>query len=687
VLGELRTEFVNERLSNSRRINIMKLRKILDARGKQRLTTVVAQIILLTLVLGMFHTTVLAALPHVFNDGFESGDLSNWTTVNGLVVQQDEVYAGEYAVRGTSTTGTPAYASKQLSETYNELYYRLWFKVISQGEANQIVLQRFRTATNVAIMGVFVGQTGKLSLRNDVANINVASTTTVTEGVWHQLQVRIVINGASGQSEVWLDGVRIDALSITQDFGTNPVGYIQLGESSALRIFDIALDRVAVDTEFIDPADPPEVVTPPTSVTVDVWTGVTQQDPITLEHDQATRVNYPGVNDGPVELSSTTADPIVGSEALIYSVNGTAVSFSESMGLPESQMDNNYWLPWYNNVGLDTQLRIANVTSQTANVQLFIGGNEITNCTPIPSQPYPYELSEGESVRVSCVGVNDGPVRIQSNVDIVAAERIIYKVNNASTSFTEMMALPESQLDDTYWLPWYNNVGLDTQLRIANVTSQTTTVKLFIGVDEVSNCTTIPNMPYPYELGEGESVRVSCAGVNNGPMRVQSDNNVKIVVAERVIYKVNGVNTSFAELMGLPDLQLDNTYWLPWYDNVGMDTQLRFGNVSNATATVKVFIAGVEMTTGCTPIPAMPYPYELDPGESIRVSCASNTGPVEIVSTQDIVAAERVIYKANGINTSFTEMMAMPAGQLDTTFWMPWYNNVGLFSELRLGVP
>jgi hypothetical protein len=50
-------------------------------------------------------------------------------------------------------------------------------------------------------------------------------------------------------------------------------------------------------------------------------------------------------------------------------------------------------------------------------------------------------------------------------VPIVAAERLIYKVNNVGTSFSEMMALPDSQLDSTYWLPWYNNVDLDTQLR------------------------------------------------------------------------------------------------------------------------------------------------------------------------------------------------------------------------------
>jgi len=47
----------------------------------------------------------------------------------------------------------------------------------------------------------------------------------------------------------------------------------------------------------------------------------------------------------------------------------------------------------------------------------------------------------------------------------VAAERVIYKVNGAPTSFSEMMALPNSQLNTTYWLPWYNNVDLDTQLR------------------------------------------------------------------------------------------------------------------------------------------------------------------------------------------------------------------------------
>jgi hypothetical protein len=44
---------------------------------------------------------------------------------------------------------------------------------------------------------------------------------------------------------------------------------------------------------------------------------------------------------------------------------------------------------------------------------------------------------------------------------------VIYKINGASTSFSEMMGLPNGLLDARYWMPWYNNVDLDTQLRFA----------------------------------------------------------------------------------------------------------------------------------------------------------------------------------------------------------------------------
>ena len=80
----------------------------------------------------------------------------------------------------------------------------------------------------------------------------------------------------------------------------------------------------------------------------------------------------------------------------------------------------------------------------------------------MPGGPIP--LAPGESVRRSFPGINAGPVEIVSNVNIVAAERVIQKVDDLPTSFSEMMGLPSNLLSTTYWLPWYNNVGLFTKL-------------------------------------------------------------------------------------------------------------------------------------------------------------------------------------------------------------------------------
>ena len=346
---------------------------------------------------------------------------------------------------------------------------------------------------------------------------------------------------------------------------------------------------------------------------------------------------------------------------MIYKVNGVNTSFSEMLGLPDGQLDTTYWLPWYNNVDLDTQLRFANVSTQQATVHVLIGGQEM--------QGSPIILAPGESTRKSFVGINNGPVKIVSDVPIVAAERVIYKVNNINTSFSEMMALPNNGLDTSYWLPWYNNVDLDTQLRFANVSTSTATVHIYIGGVEMTGS--------PSTLAPGVSIRKSFAGINSGPVKIGSDQT--IVAAERVIYKVNGVNTSFSETMALPNVQLDTTYWLPWYNNVDLDTQLRFANVNNSTATVHILIGGAEM---------MGSPFTLVAGASTRKSFAGmNAGPVQIVSDVPVAASERVIYKVNNINTSFSEMMGLPDGLLDTVFWLPWYNNVDLDTQLRFGLP
>jgi hypothetical protein len=767
-----------------------------------------------------------ATTPLLFTDDFESGDMSNWTFTTGLNVQSQDVYAGTYAAQGIST-GTATWAYKQLDAGQNDIYYRLRFKINSLGSTTY--LMRFRTVTSTSLLGVYLTNAGKLAYRNDIAGTPTISNTSVTNGVWHALQVRVLINGTESQTEVWLDGVYIDDLSNIESLSTTPVRRVQMGENSSGRTYNILFDNVTVHTSLIN-MTPPEITlseplenaivredvaisaaasddvgidrveffangeligtdftepysliwdstaasdgavtltaraldiasnsttsagrvvtvdnTPP-AVTIDsgpsgtvnsssatftfssnepstfvcfiddeeiegcaspqtfndladgshtfqvtatdiagnndptpavrtwivdtapppvdeihVSIGGVEQDSYILEPGQSLRQSYAGVNAGPVKINNSNVTPIIAAERLIYKVNGINTSFTEMMGLPDTQLDTTYWLPWYNNVDLDTQLRFANVTGSTATVHVLIGGQEMTGS--------PFTLAPGESTRKSFIGINAGPVKITSDQNIVAAERLIYKANGVNTSFAEMMALPNSQLDTTYYLPWYNNVDLDTQLRFANVSTSSASVHVYVGGVEMQGS--------PFTLLAGASTRKSFAGVNSGPVKIVSDQN--IVAAERLIYKVNGVDASFSEMMALPNSQLNTTYWLPWYNNVDLDTQLRFANTTNSTATVHIYIGGTEMQGS---------PFTLLANESTRKSFTNiNVGPVEIASNVAIVAAERLIYKVNGVNTSFSEMMALPNNQLDTTYWFPWYNNVDLDTQLRFGMP
>ena len=76
----------------------------------------------------------------------------------------------------------------------------------------------------------------------------------------------------------------------------------------------------------------------------------------------------------------------------------------------------------------------------------------------------------------------------------------------------------------------------------------------------------------------------SFTNINNGPVKIFSSDNTSLIASQRIIYKATGgVDVSSTEMMGLPDSQLDNIYWLPWYNNKDLDTQLRFANVSDAT--------------------------------------------------------------------------------------------------------
>jgi hypothetical protein len=174
-------------------------------------------------------------------------------------------------------------------------------------------------------------------------------------------------------------------------------------------------------------------------------------------------------------------------------------------------------------------------------------------------------------------------------------------------------------------------------------------------------------------IPNGASTRVGFAGVDNGPVKVDSINGINILTALRVIWKEPGVRTSYSEMMGLPTEQLSTEYWFPWYNNAApnsMDQAFRIANVNASSAAIQVWVGSTLRDS-----------FTLNPNTSIRVGYNIDNGPIKILCTdctgsEKIIAAMRVIWREPAQRFSYSEMMGLPKEQLSDEYWFPWYNNV-----------
>ena len=381
------------------------------------------------------------------------------------------------------------------------------------------------------------------------------------------------------------------------------------------------------------------------------------------------RVNYAGVDSGPVVVLNSDGTPIIAALRDAWTPPGkTAItSFAQIMGLPATQLSDTYYFPAYNNVNLDEQIRFGNVGVFDTTVTVTIGG--VVRGT--------YFLHPSEQKRVNYAGVDSGPVVVSSSggIKIIAAMRDAWTPPGQTgiTSFVQLMGLPAGQLSTKYVFPAYNNVNLDEQIRFGNVGGAQTTVTVTIG--GVVRGT--------YILQPNEQKRVNYAGVDSGPVVVKSSGGVKIIAAIRDAWTPPGKTaiTTYAQLMGLPAELLSDQYIFPAYNNVNLDEQVRFGNVGIAQTTVTVTIGGVERGS-----------YILQPSEQKRVNYAGlDSGPVIVSSSGGvkIIAALRDAWTPPGQTgmTSFIQLMGLPSGQLSDTYYFPSYNNVTLNEQVRFGMP
>lgn len=223
---------------------------------------------------------IASASGPVFSDDFESGGLGAWssTSTTPPAVQQTSVHAGVDAAE-VAVSGTRAFATATFDAAQPQLYYRMWFRV--EGHSTPITLGRFLNPSSTSILRFGLTKTGKLFLGNDTNKAVARSLTGVTDDAWHELQVHLLIGGANGRADAWLDGVPIADLGGVRDYGSAGVQSIQFGEPKNGRSSDVVYDDIATDLAFVgstdttspDPGPAAVGATTPTPTRVDLsWT-------------------------------------------------------------------------------------------------------------------------------------------------------------------------------------------------------------------------------------------------------------------------------------------------------------------------------------------------------------------------------------------------------------------------------
>ncbi len=180
----------------------------------------------------------------LFSDGFETGDLSQWTTNAGMTAETGHAHTGAYGAE-ESSTGATTYAYKTLPGSYTQLWATAWVYVVSRSTSANLI--GFRASSGGSIINLYLSQTGKLALRNNVGSVTTTSATGMPSGSWHQVVLHVIINGSSGSADVSLDGTPVSDLSLTgQNLGTNPVTSLQMGDNTAGRTYDVDFDDISV---------------------------------------------------------------------------------------------------------------------------------------------------------------------------------------------------------------------------------------------------------------------------------------------------------------------------------------------------------------------------------------------------------------------------------------------------------
>lgn len=201
----------------------------------------------------ILHPEPAAADLVILSDGFETGDLSQWSSVTvvggaSATVQTNVIRNGTYAARLTSTLSSSARAFVRATVEPGQLDLRAAgaFNVQSEGAAggNVPFVRLFDAAGNRLISLYRQNGSGELWIKHSGAYYPTGKV--IPLSTWHDLELRAAVGVAgSGIVEIQLDGVEVYATS-SATLGTAPIANVQLGNETAAQAYVLFADDITV---------------------------------------------------------------------------------------------------------------------------------------------------------------------------------------------------------------------------------------------------------------------------------------------------------------------------------------------------------------------------------------------------------------------------------------------------------
>ncbi|MHB8793190.1 MAG: hypothetical protein ACYC6O_07610 [Thermoleophilia bacterium] len=257
--------------------------------------------------------------------------------------------------------------------------------------------------------------------------------------------------------------------------------------------------------------------------------------------------HFPGIMGGAVEVQAWTDNTkfldakVMASQRVLS--NGDS-AFNEQVGIPDSELSNNYVWTWYDNFspGAQDWILIANPTTNAYSLHydIWIGGIKVatdeTGGGGVPAGLIGY----GEEITPRFSLPPTGPVVVKTYMDdnhyfalpSIASQRVIW-----GPSFSETPGYRRSDLAGNYHWSWYDqqSPGMQNWVLIANVDS----------VDDVVYSVKIGGQAMAAgSLAPGEHVTPTFTQIMDGPVEVIAVGG-DAIASQRVIY-----NGYFNEVLG-----------------------------------------------------------------------------------------------------------------------------------------